>query len=98
MQPDLEYEQDSSADLVTAAIEASPRKAERRPRPFSKLVELDIVSIVVGDRGRTDLGDLTRLMRSIETIGLLHPVTVADKSNLLLAGARRLESCRRLGW
>jgi ParB family chromosome partitioning protein len=56
-----------------------------------------IDEIVVGDRHRRDLGDIDGLAASIEDIGLLHPITV-DEQSQLLAGARRLAACKRLGW
>jgi ParB-like chromosome segregation protein Spo0J len=56
-----------------------------------------IERIRVGERHRRDLGDIECLARSIEDIGLLHPVTV-DEENHLLAGARRLAACKSLGW
>lgn len=52
--------------------------------------------IEVGERARVDLGDLTDLMASIKQLGLLQPIVVTD-DNRLIAGGRRLESCRRLG-
>jgi len=56
-----------------------------------------IDEIVVGDRHRRDLGDIDGLAASIEDIGLLHPITV-DEQSQLLAGARRRAACKRLGW
>lgn len=53
--------------------------------------------IEVGFRYRKDLGDLRALARSIEEIGLLHPVVVTPDGRLI-AGQRRLEACRLLGW
>lgn len=51
--------------------------------------------IKVGERVRQDLGDLTDLMASISKVGLLQPIVV-DKDMNLVAGARRLEACRKL--
>lgn len=53
-------------------------------------------NIEVGERARVDLGDLGDLMASIEQLGLLQPIVVTA-DNKLIAGGRRLESCRRLG-
>lgn len=53
--------------------------------------------IKVKKRIRKDLGDLTQLMESIKLHGLLNPVVVNEKKELI-AGERRLESIRRLGW
>lgn len=59
-----------------------------------KTIQLD--TIEVGERLREDLGDLGDLMASIQQYGLLHPVVI-DDDRRLIAGHRRLESCRRLG-
>jgi ParB family chromosome partitioning protein len=57
-----------------------------------------ISDIRVGEhRHRGDLGDIEALAESIRDIGLLHPV-VFDQRNNLLAGRRRLEAARLLGW
>ncbi len=59
--------------------------------------ELPISAIVVGERRREDYGDIDELAASIEKYDLLHPVVV-DEQNTLVAGGRRLEACRQLGW
>jgi ParB family chromosome partitioning protein len=59
-------------------------------------LERQIDSITVGVRHRKDPGDLTALMRSIEEVGLLQPVTVTP-DGVLICGWRRLEALRRLG-
>jgi ParB family chromosome partitioning protein len=59
--------------------------------------EVAIDDIKVGPRHRRDPGDLHALAASIAAIGLLHPVSIDGDGNLL-AGARRLEACKRLGW
>lgn len=53
--------------------------------------------IEIGIRYRKNLGDLERLRRSISSIGLLHPIVVTA-SGQLIAGQRRLEACKALGW
>jgi ParB-like chromosome segregation protein Spo0J len=58
---------------------------------------LPIDSIIVGNRHRRDLGDVNELARSIETVGLLHPVVVT-RDNRLVAGERRILACETLGW
>ena len=60
-------------------------------------LERSIDSIVIGERHRKDLGDIDALMRSIEEVGLLQPITITP-DGLLVCGARRLEAMRRLGW
>lgn len=59
------------------------------------VVELDRVR--VGHRARRDLGDLAELMDSMSRHGLLNPITVT-RDYVLIAGQRRLEAARRLGW
>lgn len=56
-----------------------------------------IQQVKVGDRIRQDLGDLSELMGSMQRLGQLQPIVVDSKLNLI-AGARRLEAARRLGW
>lgn len=53
--------------------------------------------IVVENRFRRDLGDLTSLRNSIFELGLMHPIVV-DSERKLIAGQRRLEACKQLGW
>ena len=47
-----------------------------------------VSSITVGVRHRHDIGDLTSLAKSIEDVGLLHPIVV-DQSGALIAGEPR---------
>src|ERR1700730_17180018 len=58
---------------------------------------MNIDQIQVGFRYRKDLGDLRGLAESIAEVGLLHPVVVTPEGRLV-AGQRRLEACRQLGW
>src|SRR6266852_50893 len=58
---------------------------------------MHIDQIQVGFRYRKDLGDLRALAESIGEVGLLHPVVVTPEGRLI-AGQRRLEACRLLGW
>ena len=52
---------------------------------------------MVKKRLRQDLGDLRSLMKSMRTYGLMNPVIVTPHYELI-AGQRRLESAKRLGW
>src|SRR5712691_4917888 len=56
-----------------------------------------IDEIQIGFRYRKELGDLRALAESIGEVGLLHPVVVTPEGRLI-AGQRRLEACRLLGW
>jgi ParB family chromosome partitioning protein len=60
-------------------------------------MQVSVQSIKVENRIRNDLGDLTPLMDSLRKHGQLNPVTISADSDLI-AGHRRLESARRLGW
>jgi 16S rRNA G966 N2-methylase RsmD len=53
--------------------------------------------IVRPNRFRKDMGDIDELASSINEIGLLQPIVVT-RENVLVAGGRRLEAVRRLGW
>ncbi|MFP4383054.1 MAG: ParB N-terminal domain-containing protein [Spirochaetia bacterium] len=56
-----------------------------------------IEEIIIRKRIRKNLGDLNSLMESMKRFGLLNPVTIT-RENVLIAGHRRLESAKRLGW
>ena len=58
---------------------------------------IPINSIRVENRFRKALGELAPLMDSIQALGLLHPILL-NEDLLLIAGERRLESCKSLGW
>ncbi|MBN2048850.1 MAG: ParB/RepB/Spo0J family partition protein [Spirochaetales bacterium] len=60
-------------------------------------MQLKIDDVIVKKRIRKDLGDLTQLTESIRKHGLMNPIVVNTK-NELIAGERRLESVKRLGW
>ena len=59
--------------------------------------EVKIDEILVRKRIRKNLGELTPLMNSLKLHGLLNPIILSEKKELI-AGERRLESARRLGW
>ena len=65
--------------------------------PVPSQITVNIDQIQIGFRYRKDLGDLRSLADSIAEVGLLHPVVVTPEGRLI-AGQRRLESCRLLGW
>ena len=56
-----------------------------------------IDQVQIGYRYRKDLGDVRSLADSIAEVGLLHPIVVTPEGRLI-AGQRRLEACRKLGW
>ncbi len=60
-----------------------------------KLKHVAIDSIIVTDRARQDMGDMEDLIRSIKEKGIIQPITLDDKLNLL-AGGRRLTAAKAL--
>ena len=56
-----------------------------------------IDAIIIGERYRHKMGDIDGLAQSIAEVGLLHPIVVTPDGHLI-AGARRTEACKRLGW
>jgi hypothetical protein len=65
------------------------------PQAIDAYVFIDSIRVV--GRHRKDLGDLDGLSASIADVGLLNPITITGDSRLV-AGQRRIEACRRLGW
>jgi ParB family chromosome partitioning protein len=59
------------------------------------LVQID--DIKTKKRVRKDLGNLEPLKDSMKRYGLLNPITLNGKKELI-AGQRRLESAKQLGW
>jgi len=55
-----------------------------------------VASVLIGERTRKNLGDIDGLALSIKQAGLLHPIVVTDKHELV-AGGRRLAAVRSLG-
>lgn len=55
-----------------------------------------VADVRVGQRCRREMGDVAGLARSIEELGLLHPIVVSPTGELI-AGARRLAAFRLLG-
>jgi ParB family chromosome partitioning protein len=60
-------------------------------------IPLSSITIHREDRQRRVLTDIDDLADSIARLGLINPITI-DHNNILIAGERRLEACRRLGW
>lgn len=62
------------------------------------LQEIPIREVVVGEnRYRKEPGDIDGLMANIREMGLLEPIGV-DRKYQLIYGERRLAACRELGW
>ena len=60
-------------------------------------MKIKINDIKISIRIRIENSDVSQLKKSIEEIGLLNPIIVNEK-NELLSGFRRLTACRELGW
>lgn len=58
---------------------------------------MKISEIKIGERHRNDLGDIDALVKSINEVGLIHPLAV-NEDKKLIAGYRRIEACKKLGW
>lgn len=66
--------------------------------PGTEITVLPLSSIEVGERYRKDYGDLSDLIHSIKTNGLINPITVnkTEDGYTLIAGGRRLEAIKQL--
>jgi len=62
--------------------------------------KIPIEKITKEERVREDLKIDKNFLSSIKLFGLLNPITVMEQDDgyLLLAGERRLEGCKKLGW
>jgi len=60
-------------------------------------MQMRIDEIIVRKRIRRDLGNLQELAESLEKHGLINPIVITQEK-VLIAGERRLESAKLLGW
>ena len=60
-------------------------------------MQIRIEDIILRKRIRSDMGDLASMMESLKKYGLMNPIVI-NRNNELIAGHRRLESAKRLGW
>jgi ParB family chromosome partitioning protein len=60
-------------------------------------MQILIDDIVVKNRIRKDLGDIHSLAESLKRYGQISPIVIS-KNNVLIAGGRRLEAAKFLGW
>ena len=58
---------------------------------------IPIKDIKVKKRLRKDMGDIAALAESMKRFGQISPILITKK-NVLIAGGRRLEAARTLGW
>lgn len=64
---------------------------------ISQVIQLSVDEVIVGNRHRKAMGDISALAQSIEEMGLLHPIIVRPDRHLV-AGERRLAAVQELGW
>lgn len=60
-------------------------------------MQIPLEDIKIKKRARKNSPDIEPLMESMKRYGLLNPITVNSRY-ALIAGSRRLEAARRLGW
>lgn len=60
-------------------------------------MQIPIKDIVVKRRVRKDMGDIEALAESFKKFGQISPIVISKKK-ILIAGGRRLEAAKHLGW
>jgi ParB family chromosome partitioning protein len=60
-------------------------------------MQIPIEDIVVKKRIRRDMGNIGALAESLNRFGQISPIVISKK-NVLIAGGRRLEAAKSLGW
>jgi ParB family chromosome partitioning protein len=60
-------------------------------------MKVPIKDIVAKNRIRKDLGDIEALAESLKRYGQISPIVI-NRKNVLIAGGRRLEAAKMLGW
>ncbi|MDR2717296.1 MAG: ParB N-terminal domain-containing protein [Treponema sp.] len=60
-------------------------------------MQIPIKDIIVKKRIRKDMGDIETLAESLKRYGQISPILISAK-NVLIAGERRLEAAKYLGW
>jgi ParB family chromosome partitioning protein len=60
-------------------------------------MQIPIKDIIIRKRIRKDMGDIDILAESLKHHGQISPIVISRK-NVLIAGGRRLEAAKSLGW
>jgi ParB family chromosome partitioning protein len=60
-------------------------------------MQIPLDDIIVKKRIRKEMGDIVALAESMKRYGLLNPIVLNNRRQLI-AGGRRLEAARYLGW
>jgi ParB family chromosome partitioning protein len=68
-----------------------------RSTPAVNISVRKLADITLNNEYLRSYTDVSTLKKSIESVGLIHPVTINSK-NELLAGARRFQAAKELGW
>jgi hypothetical protein len=65
-----------------------------------KEINVKNIDVIQNSRARTDLSDVSLLMKDIKQNGLLHPIGVYEEKSryVLLFGSRRLSAFKKLGY
>jgi len=58
-----------------------------------QIEERNISDIIIKDRARSDVGDISSLADSISMVGQLHPILI-DSNNVLIDGLHRIEALK----
>jgi ParB family transcriptional regulator, chromosome partitioning protein len=61
-------------------------------------MNLPIADVFVDNRLRKEMGNIDELSNSIREYGLIQPIIISYDDQRLIAGGRRLEAVKRLGW
>ena len=60
-------------------------------------MQIPVKDIIVKKRIRKEMGDIEALAESLKRYGQISPIVISSK-NMLIAGGRRLEAAKHLGW
>jgi ParB family chromosome partitioning protein len=60
-------------------------------------MQVPVKDIIIRKRIRKDMGDIEVLAESLKNHGQISPIVISRK-NVLIAGGRRLEAAKSLGW
>jgi ParB-like chromosome segregation protein Spo0J len=78
------------------------QKEKEKSNEYLEIINIEDIDIDAESRFRKDIAgdnnnDLDLLCNSIKEIGLLHPIVITNDRKLI-AGHRRIEACKKLGW
>jgi ParB family chromosome partitioning protein len=101
---DGRYRHPSALRLLTGRLDPVGRRSATRQSVSNeggRMSAIEIVSVekpsLAPDNVRGDVGDVTELVASIKSVGLLSPLIVREGDYLVVVGARRLVAAREAG-